>query len=82
MSAIELRRPVSVLVVVYSNDGQALALHRQSPFAFWQSVTGSLQPGETHADAARRELLEETGLSDEGELSFSGGLPSSFLFCS
>ena len=72
MPAVELRRPVSVLVVVYTDDGQTLALHRCSPFNFWQSVTGSLQPGETHADAAHRELFEETGLSDEGELRFSG----------
>ena len=30
---------------------------------FWQSVTGSLEDGETHADAAVREVLEETGIS-------------------
>ena len=72
MPATILRRPVSVLVVVVSDDGYALLLHRQNPFDFWQSVTGSLQAGETHAAAARRELLEETGLSDEGTLRFSG----------
>ena len=66
------RRPESVLVVVHANDGQVLVLRRSRPFDFWQSVTGSLQPGETHADAARRELFEETGLTDEGQLSWSG----------
>lgn len=30
---------------------------------FWQSVTGSLEDGETHADAAVREVLEETAIS-------------------
>ncbi len=66
------RRPESVLVVVYSRDGYALLLRRSKPFDFWQSVTGGLDPGERHADAAARELEEETGLSGEGRLSFSG----------
>ncbi|MGI9201562.1 MAG: dihydroneopterin triphosphate diphosphatase [Woeseiaceae bacterium] len=72
MPATILRRPISVLVVVVSDDGYALLLRRQEPFDFWQSITGSLQPGETHADAARRELFEETGMSDAGALRFSG----------
>ena len=65
------RRPVSVLVVVHTDD-HALLLRRTSPFEFWQSITGSLQDGETHARAARRELAEETGLTDEGELYYTG----------
>jgi dATP pyrophosphohydrolase len=68
----EFRRPASVLVVVHSDDGQALLLRRQRPFEFWQSVTGSLLAGETHADAARRELMEETGLEFEGRLEYTG----------
>ncbi len=36
---------------------------------FWQSVTGSLEEGETHAEAAVREVFEETGIMvDKGEL--------------
>jgi len=61
-----------VLVVIYSADGQALLLRRVQPFDFWQSVTGSLQHDEDHAAAARRELFEETGLREEGELVYSG----------
>jgi dATP pyrophosphohydrolase len=66
------RRPVSVLVVVYADDGQVLLLKRSQPFEFWQSVTGSLETGESHAAAAAREVHEETGLTHEGELSYSG----------
>ena len=65
------RRPVSVLVVVHT-DEDVLLLRRKSPFDFWQSITGSLQDGESHANAARRELAEETGLTDEGELHYTG----------
>ena len=66
------RRPVSVIVVVCSEDGRALLLKRTEPFDFWQSVTGSLETGESHEQAARRELIEETGLTDEGQLVFTG----------
>jgi dATP pyrophosphohydrolase len=66
------RRPVSVLVVVHTDDRQVLLLRRSRPFDFWQSVTGSLNADECHADAAARELFEETGLSDEGILAYAG----------
>lgn len=72
MADQEYRRPVSVLVVVHSDDGQVLLLRRSRPFDFWQSVTGSLKEGESHADAASRELFEETGLTNEGTLTNSG----------
>ena len=66
------RRPESVLVVVYAEDGQVLLLRRVSPFDFWQSVTGSLDHSESHSDPARRELCEEPGLTDEGSLVDTG----------
>lgn len=72
MSQAVLRRPISVLVVVFADDAQVLLLRRCQPFDFWQSVTGSLEDDETHSDAAARELQEETGFTDEGELSFGG----------
>ncbi len=31
----------------------------------WQVITGGIEPGERSADAARRELLEETGLATD-----------------
>lgn len=60
------KRPESVLVVVYTLAGEVLLLERHSPPGWWQSVTGSLEEGETPWDAAVRELREETGLAAEG----------------
>ncbi len=56
------KRPESVLVVVYTRQGEVLMLRRTRPSDFWQSVTGSLRWGESPASAARRELYEETGI--------------------
>lgn len=62
MSGIPFKRPESVLVIVHTDAGEVLQLRRREPPDFWQSVTGSLNPGETPLQAARRELREETGL--------------------
>ena len=56
------KRPESVLVVVYTQQLDVLLICRQKPAGFWQSVTGSLEPGETPSQAAGRELAEETGI--------------------
>ena len=56
------KRPISVLVVVFTVAGEFLLVHRIKPEGFWQSVTGSLNPGESPRCAALRELKEETGL--------------------
>jgi dihydroneopterin triphosphate diphosphatase len=62
MSKPAYKRPESVLVVVYTRQGEVLMLRRTQPRHFWQSVTGSLAWGESPAGAARRELYEETGI--------------------
>ena len=56
------KHPVSVLVLVHTADLQVLLLERADRPGFWQSVTGSQDPGETLAETARRELAEETGI--------------------
>tara|TARA_B100001094_G_scaffold41702_1_gene36384 strand:- start:78 stop:521 length:444 start_codon:yes stop_codon:yes gene_type:complete len=62
------RRPESVLVLIYTQKSEVLVLQRSQPFSFWQSVTGSLHYNESKQSAASRELLEETGLTDQGKL--------------
>ena len=63
---MNFKRPESVLVLVHTADGEVLLLRRADREDFWQSVTGSLEPGETPIEAARRELSEETGLDGSG----------------
>ena len=51
------------MIVIHTQSGEFLLLERRRPPGFWQSVTGSLEWGE-HADvAARREVREETGIT-------------------
>ncbi len=38
-------------------------MERRRPAGFWQSVTGSLEWGEMPDRAARREVIEETGIT-------------------
>lgn len=65
------RRPESVIVVVHAGRS-VLLLRRVQPFAFWQSVTGSLEPDETAIETAVRELAEETGLASADRLVDTG----------
>jgi dihydroneopterin triphosphate diphosphatase len=59
------KRPVSVLVVIHTPDLQVLLLERADHPGYWQSVTGSCEPGETPRQTALREVAEETGLDAE-----------------
>jgi len=52
-----------VIFAEKSAERRYLLLKRiDSHGGFWQSVTGSLEEGETHRQAALREVHEETGL--------------------
>jgi dATP pyrophosphohydrolase len=66
------KRPESVLVIIYTLQGQVLQLRRREPLDYWQSVTGSLNPGETAMHAAQREVREETGLLADADLADTG----------
>ena len=55
--------PVSVLVIIYTTDLQVLLLERADHPGYWQSVTGSQDPGETLYQTASREVIEETGIN-------------------
>ena len=53
----------SVLVVIYAKDtNRVLMLQRQDDPDFWQSVTGTIENGETPKNTAIRELWEEVWL--------------------
>jgi len=67
MAAVaDFKRPESVLIVVHTPALDCLLLERALPRGFWQSVTGSLGWAESPAEAAARELQEETGLDAVG----------------
>jgi dATP pyrophosphohydrolase len=69
-------RPESVLVVIHTPEYECLLLERVSPSGFWQSVTGTLQWGESPQEAAKREVFEETGLESLGL--WNAGIQRSF----
>jgi 8-oxo-dGTP pyrophosphatase MutT (NUDIX family) len=58
-----VRLPHEALVGVVRGD-RILVLHRTKD-AYWHLVAGGLESGETAAEAAARELFEETGLVAE-----------------
>ncbi|MDO9777393.1 dihydroneopterin triphosphate diphosphatase, partial [Glaesserella parasuis] len=54
------KNPYSVLVVIYAKKTQrVLMLQRQDDPTFWQSVTGTIETGETPYQTALREVREE-----------------------
>jgi dATP pyrophosphohydrolase len=54
--------PISTLVLVHTRDARVLLIQRADAPDYWQSVTGSQEPGETLPATATRELFEETGI--------------------
>jgi mutator protein MutT len=56
---------VEIAVAVLEHDGEFLIGQRpegSSLAGYWEFPGGKVEPGESAADAARRECLEETGL--------------------
>ena len=56
------KTPVSAFILIYTSDLQVLIMERTDKAGYWQSVTGSVEGDETPAQAAMREVFEETGL--------------------
>jgi len=54
--------PVSALVLIHTPALEVLIMERADKPGYWQSVTGSIELGETPEQAAVREVKEETGL--------------------
>ncbi|AJI94596.1 dihydroneopterin triphosphate pyrophosphatase [Yersinia ruckeri] len=62
------KRPISILALIYAkSSGRVLMLQRRDDPEFWQSVTGSLEVGESPLHAAQREVKEEVGIDILGE---------------
>jgi putative (di)nucleoside polyphosphate hydrolase len=71
---LDFYRP-NVGVVVFNHDGRVWLGRRAGttgPFN-WQFPQGGVDPGEDFEDAAKRELLEETGISDVSPLGSTDG---------
>ncbi|WP_240615478.1 dihydroneopterin triphosphate diphosphatase [Alteromonas facilis] len=58
----QLKRPESSLVVVYDHQSRVLLLQRNDDANFWQSITGTIELGETPLQTAYREVKEEIGV--------------------
>jgi dATP pyrophosphohydrolase len=59
---VTLRRPYEVLVLVRRGDEVLCVRRSDERGGYWHSVAGGVDWDETAESAARRELLEETGL--------------------
>lgn len=71
-----------VMMLVTHRGRLLLAQHRGRGSAFWSTLAGFVEPGETLEAAVRRELGEETGLT-AGEIRYFGSqswpLPASLM---
>lgn len=60
---MDYKIPISALVVVHTPTLDVLLIERAKHPGFWQSVTGSMEPGENIVQTAQREVFEETGIA-------------------
>jgi len=58
-------RPILAASAACFRNGKLLLARRAVPPKLWTLPGGRVEPGEAAADAARRELLEETGVEAE-----------------
>ena len=64
-NAIEKQPKISVALIIENGSGQFLAQQRlkQPYYGYWGRPTGKIKWGEIFLQAAKRELMEETGLT-------------------
>jgi 8-oxo-dGTP pyrophosphatase MutT (NUDIX family) len=60
-----VRLPFEVFVLVRRGEEYLVLRRSEKQGGYWHSVAGAVEQGETYAEAAARELLEETGLAAE-----------------
>jgi ADP-ribose pyrophosphatase YjhB (NUDIX family) len=65
-SRISAHRPVLAASAACFRNGKLLLVRRAAPPELWTLPGGRVEPGEAAAEAARRELREETGV--EGDI--------------
>ncbi len=66
MTNKNFKTPISVLVLIHTEDLKVLLIERADKAGFWQSVTGSIEVEDADLRAtAIREVKEETGLDAE-----------------
>ena len=66
VDSVDRSGPILVAIAVVENDGRFLIGRRPAgqPLAgYWEFPGGKVKPGESPEDAARRECVEETGLT-------------------
>ncbi|HEX8410190.1 MAG TPA: NAD(+) diphosphatase [Thermoanaerobaculia bacterium] len=68
------RTDPAVMMMVTFGDKLLLAQHKGRGHAFWSTLAGFVEPGESLEDAVRRELFEETGLTAKS-LRYFGSQP-------
>jgi len=74
---VELDETIRLVKVVIHDTDRVLLLHRRRERGdYWQPITGSIETGESPAETARREIVEETGHPGEP---VSLGITQSFM---
>jgi dATP pyrophosphohydrolase len=58
-----MRLPKEVFIVVRRGEEYLVTHRTPRGGAYWHGIAGGLEEGESYAEAAKRELYEETGLS-------------------
>jgi 8-oxo-dGTP pyrophosphatase MutT (NUDIX family) len=75
-------RRITARVLPVDEEGRVLLLHGWDPHRpdapFWFTIGGAVESGETHPEAAARELREETGIAVEPE-AFGEPIEASYI---